>query len=352
MARPIPLVVVVGALLAPTCLAQDEEAWRTTEDPLHQVLDVVLSEDDPVLEGHGFSRAIEHDAVFSGTLYIWAQSNDLDPFLQVEVDWAFDSEDDDSGGGTTACIELEVEAEQALRILAAAVDPGAAGVLELHLVAAPETDATCEAARWARERLEEVERLRAFGDLSAARTVLARILERLEAELGAEQSARIAAVLGDLGVPAYEAGALETASSALEKARSHREQRWTFGARRAQLKLWIHARQPPAPGGALRQARAEDQPTHSRGGRLAPVSGRFGRLVGHGFPPGRRSVQGEHVGRAHPRDWILELPGFPLGGWISATFRHFRVACRLGRPYAEPIRRAQVGLRSRLASSR
>ena len=211
MAPSIPLAVAMGTLLAAAGHAQDQQKWRTTEDPLHRVLEVVLSEDDPILEAHGPYRAVEYVVNFSGTLYVWAQSDELDPFLRVEVDGAFDSEDDDSGGGRTACIGLEVEPEQWLSVTVAAA-AGATGAVELHVVAAPETKETLEAARWARERLEEVERHSASGNPEAARELLGRFLEELRGMPQETMSPMVARPLRSLCIIARRLGLLLEAS--------------------------------------------------------------------------------------------------------------------------------------------
>ena len=56
MARSIILAAALGAMLAPAGLAHAQEEWRTTENPLHRVLDVVLTEDSLGFEADGVHR--------------------------------------------------------------------------------------------------------------------------------------------------------------------------------------------------------------------------------------------------------------------------------------------------------
>ena len=95
-------ILIVTALLP--CQEPDAEllAGSTTT--------VELRATDPTLGEGGASRSFSCTPDFSGRLYVWARSGELDPRLRVEQqDGQLVSEDDDSGGGNTACIVVLVE---------------------------------------------------------------------------------------------------------------------------------------------------------------------------------------------------------------------------------------------------
>ena len=96
-------------LLALPASATQEPAWQQhAGDPLHQFMELDV--------GPG-GAAVEHVAAFDGTLHVWVRSDVVDPSLRVEFAGGTGIlEDEDSGGGTTAWLELEVLPEQALEI--------------------------------------------------------------------------------------------------------------------------------------------------------------------------------------------------------------------------------------------
>ena len=77
----------------------------------------------------------EYTAGFSGTLFVWPAWQPGAPALVLHVD---DATDDGDGGVRTPCVKREVEPGATLAITVT----GASGPVELHLVAAPETEAS------------------------------------------------------------------------------------------------------------------------------------------------------------------------------------------------------------------
>ena len=115
--------------------------------PYDRVIEMEITAEDSVLiEGKGPTKVVEHEIEFEGTLHVWA-SSELDLSLRVDDanEWETLDADDDSGGGTTPYLALEVNEGTRLLVLVAA-GSGASGSLTLHLMAAPETEATRTAA--------------------------------------------------------------------------------------------------------------------------------------------------------------------------------------------------------------
>ena len=207
-----------------------------------QVVTLEIDADDPVLEAHGRFEQMEYVSEFSGTLHVWTMVGDgSDLFLRVEgEDGRLLGEDDNSGGGKTPYLKLEVEPGRRLLLcVASSKEPGgdSAGeaslgaemhVVEphlfvgLHLIAAPETEASCSAAEWARSELAEVKRLREAKDLDAVRERAAPLVAELLGVAGSEASERIAACAWELGAECYRVGLLEPAQRAVRRVGSHR----------------------------------------------------------------------------------------------------------------------------------
>jgi hypothetical protein len=89
-------------------------------------------QDEPLIEGRGPTVVVEYEVEFDGTLHVWTES-ELDIFLQV--DDATEARplvaDDNSGGGTTPYLKLDVEKGDWLMVLAAG-GPGDTGALTLR----------------------------------------------------------------------------------------------------------------------------------------------------------------------------------------------------------------------------
>jgi len=166
------------ALFALLALPQDLEPVPPT--PFDRVVELkITSHDEPAIEDHGGTAIAEYEVEFDGTLHVWTTS-ELDLFLQVDdaAEARTLASDDNSGGGTTPYLELEVHQGDWLIVLVAG-DPGATGSLVLHLVAAPETEAGRMAETAALNAMRESERLVSEGRRADAREVMARALPQV-----------------------------------------------------------------------------------------------------------------------------------------------------------------------------
>jgi len=167
----LPTLLATLSLL----LAQDSEPIPAS--PHDRVIELEITEHDEIaIDGRGPTAFAEYEAQFDGTLHIWTRS-ELDLFLQV--DDASEghplASDDNSGGGTTPYIALEVKRGDWLVVLIAG-DPGAFGSLTLHLLAAVETQAGRAAAKLARDLRRSATRLASEGQRAAARDLMAKAL--------------------------------------------------------------------------------------------------------------------------------------------------------------------------------
>ncbi len=182
--------------IAPAASQADLYADALATSPFDRVVAIALSAADPTLEGHGPCQWLDYVAEFSGTLHVWTKvEGAFDTFLRVEDgDGKLFAEDDDSGGVPTPYVKLEVEPGAKLSIAVAASKTGETGEVELHLVAAPETESTRAEALHAQQEIAEIKKMREGGDLSNARDRVVALLEHLahvedgsESELVAQQ---------------------------------------------------------------------------------------------------------------------------------------------------------------------
>ncbi len=171
----------------------------------------IAAEDEP-LDGHGRSRALPYTVSSPGMLRVWATSGELDPFLRLE-DGAGRAlvEDDDSGGGQAASLDLEVESGDRLLVRIASSRPDGEGRATVCLTESPETEATRAAAERALEELAQVTRLRNSQEVDEARRRLSEAIEELLAVEGGRESTRIAESCRALGFEAHALGALRSA---------------------------------------------------------------------------------------------------------------------------------------------
>jgi hypothetical protein len=132
----------------------------------------------------------EYVAEFSGTLFVWPEWAPGEPTLVLSVG---DAADDGDGGVRAPCIRTAVEPGQSISIVAS-------GAADLHLVAAPETDATRSAATAAITGLPEVLGLREAGDLDAARGRLEEVADALLGTEGANHSEAVSEASTQLAV--------------------------------------------------------------------------------------------------------------------------------------------------------
>ena len=208
-------------ILLPLVLVQ--EAAPLAPSPFDEVHELELTtEDEALVEGRGPAQLVEYEVEFDGTLHLWTRS-ELDLFLRVEDagDLELLGEDDDSGGGNTPYLRLEVQEGLALAVFVAA-PAGAVAPATLHLVAAPEPEATREAAAVQREALAECERLREAGELQGARERLTSALAAAEGVEAGEFSQKIADVHWDLGFAGDRLGDLDARHEAWSRAVEHR----------------------------------------------------------------------------------------------------------------------------------
>ncbi len=211
--------------LALLIFAASQHAETLPPSPYDEVYVLELTVDDPALvEGRGPTVMVELEIEFSGTLHLWTRS-ELDLFLRVEdtSDGRLLAEDDDSGGGNVPYVRREVEEGARLVVLIASTGPEALGPLELHVVAAPETKATREAALRATDGLAEVQRLQQEGNPDAARSLIAELLSELLSTSGSRESEAIAGACWELGFLGREAGDLASSRAPWAAVRNHRE---------------------------------------------------------------------------------------------------------------------------------
>ncbi len=217
MPFPGPYWMLAWAVLTPL---QDDAPIPLTPYDREIVLELT-AEDPHLVEGRGPTQVVEYVSEFEGTLHVWT-SSELDLFLRVEdaADSTLFLEDDDSGG-TTPYLRFAVIVGDPLAVLVAGATERTAGPLVLHLVAAPETGATREAATAVWSALGAAQDLQDGGDLEGARELVR--AATFEGIAGAETSQSIADALWELGFSAFEAGEIPACHEAWSGARRHRE---------------------------------------------------------------------------------------------------------------------------------
>ncbi len=194
----------IACLLLGVMVSRD----AATATPFDRTLEIELhSDDESLIDGHGPAVTAEYEVAFDGTLHVWTRS-DLDLVVRVEdvADAASVADDDDSGGGSAPYLCLTVTNGSVLAVSVECAE-GSHGRLELHLVAAPETDSTRRAAEAGRLALSEASRLTEEGDLPGARDRLKDAIAALESARGAELSA--AYFLSESAAPALRSTVFE-----------------------------------------------------------------------------------------------------------------------------------------------
>ncbi len=132
-----------------------------------------------IIEFDGVEPSLEFDYEVAGrsVVYLYAESDTLDPLVMVEdEDLEVLGQDDNSGGGTSAYLELEVEPGSTLWItlrVAAADDGVSEGEIRLKLTEVPRLDVASlprvsEATRWIEQSLSCSDR----GEYEVAREVV------------------------------------------------------------------------------------------------------------------------------------------------------------------------------------
>jgi hypothetical protein len=212
------------ALLALVTLVFAQATTPIAPSPFDEVHELELSEEDEALvEARGPAQLVELEVEFEGTLHIWTTS-ELDLFLRVEDadDSELLAEDDNSGGGVTPYLRLEVSEGDVVAVIVAGLE-GALGSAALHLIAAPETKATREAAAAVTQALSEAARLKSEGDFAGPRELLRTALDAPGNTEGQQHSQGIADALWAGGFAAYNVGSTDTCFGAWSRARAHRE---------------------------------------------------------------------------------------------------------------------------------
>ncbi len=201
-ARLPVLLLLAGAALAqePRQPGAADPFQVHPDDPLHRFVELEIP-----LDG----ATIEWTSDFEGTLHVWARSQVGDPVLAVSVGGADAVADDDSGGGTTACIAVGVQDGQIVVIAARSVGRRE-GTTEVHWVASPENDETRAAIERAKELLGEVEVAQRDQEHERARALVAEVLDVLRGADGGAASIGIAQMASQTGAAAHRLGAFET----------------------------------------------------------------------------------------------------------------------------------------------
>jgi len=202
---------IATVLAGSTGLAQEEPPEVSVDDSIV----VELTGDGPTLEGHGPCRVFHCTSDFEGMLFVWAVSDEVDPFLRITAaDDTLLGENDNSGPGNSPLLRIPVREGTELRITAASSPAGGTGFLELRTVPVPETEETRAAAEEALSRDEELERLIETQELEAARSLLTRTWEELSRVPGGELSGEVGEACWSIGFTAFKLDEVSLASAA------------------------------------------------------------------------------------------------------------------------------------------
>jgi len=186
--------------------ASPQEIAPAPPTPFDRVVELALDAEDYSLEGRGPVEWVEYEAEFSGNLHLWTNS-EHDLLLRVQDEMGVKlAEDEDSGGGATPYLKLEIEQGEVFWVGVACGDAGVTGAARLHLCAAPEEDAIHQAAERGRTALLEAKEKAEEGDLQAAQRMVSGAIDVLLDLEGAPSSDEAIQILGDLGWAGYRAG--------------------------------------------------------------------------------------------------------------------------------------------------
>lgn len=129
----------------------------------------------------------------AGLLYVQASSTDFDPWLRAERGGVELARDHDSGGGTTAWLEIAVESDDAIELVVGAQD-GGSGAFELRLEPLYETEATAALAAGVEEDLRSCRELAAAARHAEAQALLANAVELAVAAVPPVSAGRLRAL--------------------------------------------------------------------------------------------------------------------------------------------------------------
>ncbi|MFT5051402.1 MAG: tetratricopeptide (TPR) repeat protein [Chlamydiales bacterium] len=158
--RSVPMALPCLLLgLAPLVAAHSDDSDHSIHD---RVLELEIRATDPTIEGHGPSIVEQYEVGFSGTLHIWTRS-DQDLFLRANDLQAGSllGEDEDSGGGTTPYLMLDVQEGSTLAVTVAGKAGASGAPFELCFAAVPALESVTGAVALGQETLAAVAELRA-----------------------------------------------------------------------------------------------------------------------------------------------------------------------------------------------
>jgi CHAT domain-containing protein/tetratricopeptide (TPR) repeat protein len=203
-------------------LADRAVAQGAAPEPERVVLEI--GESSPFLEGRGHFVEVERAFELAGTLYVWAESEEVDTYLIVRGDGGEPlAQDDNSGGGRTPFCELELQGPRRVRICIFSAMPGVACHVKLHIgIAAPPQGTTGVVADLEGAMQDWTARL-PLADSGASRQELAALVEELSQVEGAASSAVLSRLAWDAAVGARRLGDRRTALAATRFVIAHRE---------------------------------------------------------------------------------------------------------------------------------
>ncbi|MFT5477940.1 MAG: CHAT domain-containing protein/tetratricopeptide (TPR) repeat protein [Planctomycetota bacterium] len=207
------MAAMLSPLLAclPLVLAQNDARIRPTSHD--RVLELEISEyDEPAIDGHGPTVYAEYEVGFDGALHVWT-SSDLDLFLRIDDALAARplASDENSGGGTTPYVTLDVHVGDVLVAFIAGT-PGSTGALSLHMVAGLETEAGRATARIARDASRTAASLVTDGRRAEAREWLGKAASTITQRPAMEHPDALIAAF-EVGVMLYDLGDARGAQS-------------------------------------------------------------------------------------------------------------------------------------------
>ena len=134
--------------------------------------------------------SLSYTVVGDGGIFVWAESDDCDPFLEVEsADGKLHLQNDNDGGGTTAWVRMPIKAKTVLKIQVDGQDDSAEGIVRLRIREMPESEASHQAKENLEAALAEALTFAQEENLIAARESLEPAVDALLAAPGVECNA-------------------------------------------------------------------------------------------------------------------------------------------------------------------